>query len=58
MVRENLLEIDELRKMHDEFYRELYDCFGLEKCLRHSNLMDGPPQGIIGKKSRRLLPIQ
>merc|ERR1712038_2219482 len=44
LVRENLLEIDELRKMHDEFYRELYDCFGLEKCLRHSNLMDGPPQ--------------
>ena len=31
--------------MHDEFYRELYDCFGLETCLRHSNLMDGPPQG-------------
>merc|ERR1712061_230761 len=30
--------------MHDEFYRELYDCFGLETCLRHSNLMDGPPQ--------------
>jgi len=44
LVRENLLEIDELRKMHDEFYRELYDCFGLETCLRHSNLMDGPPQ--------------
>jgi len=44
LVRENLLEIDELRKMHDEFYRELYDCFGLETCLRHSDLMDGPPQ--------------
>merc|ERR1711944_232951 len=44
LVRENLLEIDELRKQHDEFYRELYDCFGLETCLRHSNLMDGPPQ--------------
>jgi len=44
LVRENLLEIDELRKTHEQFYRELYDCFGLETCLRHSDLMDGPPQ--------------
>jgi len=45
LVRENLLEIDELRKTHEEFYKELYDCFGLETCLRHSDLLDsGPPQ--------------
>jgi len=44
LVRENLLEIDQLRKMHDEFYKELYDCFGLETCLRHAGVhLDGPP---------------
>jgi len=44
LVRENLLEIDNLRYIQDEFYKELHDCFGLEKCLRESNMMDGPPQ--------------
>lgn len=50
LVRENLLEIDELRKMHDDFYKELYECFGLETCLRHSNLLDsGPPADVGGQ---------
>jgi len=44
LVRESLLEIDQLRQMQDEFYRELYDCFGLEGCLKEGNAMDGPPQ--------------
>lgn len=44
LVRENLLEIDNLRYIQDEFYKDLHECFGLEKCLREANLMDGPPQ--------------
>lgn len=44
LVRENLLEIDNLRYIQDEFFKELHECFGLEKCLRESNLQDGPPQ--------------
>ena len=44
MVRENLLEIDNLRYLQDEFFKELHECFGLEKCLREASLTDGPPQ--------------
>jgi len=44
LVRESLLEIDQLRQMQDEFYQELHDCFGLEGCLKEGDLMDGPPQ--------------
>lgn len=44
MVRDSLLEIEELAEIHDEFYKELHDCFGLEKCMKQANLLDGPPQ--------------
>ena len=43
-MRENLLEIDNLRYLQDEFFKELHECFGLEKCLREASLTDGPPQ--------------
>merc|ERR1719486_175041 len=34
MVRDNLLEIDDLKREHDAIYSELLSCYGLEKCLR------------------------
>ena len=43
MVRENLLAIDELRDEQDRIYQELHDCFGLERCRKQENFIDGPP---------------
>merc|ERR1711997_815222 len=43
LVRENLLAIDELRDEHDKIYQELHDCFGLERCRKQENFLDGPP---------------
>ena len=34
MVRDNLLELDDLKREHDAIYSELLSCYGLEKCLR------------------------
>ena len=43
MVRENLLAIDELRDIHDKIYEEIHECFGLERCRKQENFIDGPP---------------
>jgi len=43
LVRENLLAIDELRDEQDRIYQDLHDCFGLEKCRKEENFIDGPP---------------
>merc|ERR1711976_149293 len=43
LVRENLLAIDELRDEQDRIYQELHDCFGLERCRKQENFIDGPP---------------
>ena len=46
MVRENLLAIDELREEQDSIYKELHECFGLEKCRKEENdqtVLTGPP---------------
>jgi hypothetical protein len=40
LVRDNLLEIDQLRAEHEDLYRELQSCFGLERCLRGSGVVD------------------
>ena len=42
-MRENLLAIDELRDEQDQIYQELHDCFGLERCRKQENFIDGPP---------------
>ena len=42
-MRENLLAIDELRDEQDRIYQDLHDCFGLEKCRKEENFIDGPP---------------
>ena len=42
-MRENLLAIDELRDEQDRIYQELHDCFGLERCRKQENFIDGPP---------------
>ena len=34
MVRDNLLELDDLKREHDAIYSELLSCYGLEKCLK------------------------
>ena len=34
MVRDNLLELDDLKREHDAIYSELLGCYGLEKCLK------------------------
>ena len=31
-------------QVHDEFYKELHDCFGLESCIKQANMLGGPPQ--------------
>jgi hypothetical protein len=43
LVRENLLAIDELRDIHDKIYEEIHECFGLERCRKQENFIDGPP---------------
>ena len=46
LVRENLLAIDELREEQDSIYKELHECFGLEKCRKEENdqtVLTGPP---------------
>merc|ERR1719350_54409 len=43
LVRENLLAIDELRDIHDKIYDEIHECFGLERCRKQENFIDGPP---------------
>ena len=43
MVRENLLAIDELRDIHDKIYEEIHECFGLERCRKQENFIEGPP---------------
>ena len=34
MVRDNLIELDDLKREHDAIYSELLGCYGLEKCLQ------------------------
>jgi len=43
LVRENLLAIDELRDEQDAIYQDLHECFGLERCRKQENFIDGPP---------------
>ena len=43
LVRENILAIDELRDIHDKIYEEIHECFGLERCRKQENFIDGPP---------------
>ncbi len=45
MVRENLLEIDQLRDDQDALFKELHDCFGLENCMKSQkvDVFAGPP---------------
>lgn len=40
LVRENLAELDLLRLEHEEIYKEIQSCYGLEKCLKSTNLLD------------------
>ena len=49
LVRENLLAIDELRDTHDKIYDEIHECFGLERCRKQENFIDGPPPRKIQK---------
>ena len=39
LVHENVLEVDKLRLEHEALYKELQSCYGLEKCLKGSNLL-------------------
>ena len=34
LVRKNMMELDDLKREHEEIYRELQSCYGLEKCLK------------------------
>jgi len=34
MVRDNLIELDDLKREHDAIYGDLLSCYGLEKCLK------------------------
>lgn len=40
MVRESLGELDLLRKEHEDIYREIQSCYGLEKCMKEFNILD------------------
>ena len=42
LVRENLLELDEIRKEQEDVYKELQHCYGLEKCLKEFDLLFAP----------------
>merc|ERR1711899_637276 len=57
LVRENLLNIDELRDEQDRIYQELHDCFGLEKCRKEENFIDGPPTHGENIQARALLTM-
>merc|ERR1712141_243434 len=57
LVRENLLNIDELRDEQDRIYQELHDCFGPEKCRKEENFIDGPPTHGENIQARALLTM-
>merc|ERR1712001_453290 len=57
LVRENLLAIDELRDEQDQIYQDLHDCFGLEKCRKEENFIDGPPSHGENIQARALLTM-
>jgi hypothetical protein len=38
LVRENLLELDDIKRDHEDIFRELQECYGLEKCLKGLDL--------------------
>jgi len=44
LVRDSLYEIEELAEVHDAFYKELHDCFGLENCIKQANILGQPLQ--------------
>ncbi len=47
LVRENLLEVESLRKEHEAIYRELQGCFGLEECLAPSGMLGRNIGGLV-----------
>lgn len=40
LVREMLIEADDLKREHDRLYKELQSCYGLEDCLRGFDLLN------------------
>lgn len=42
LVRDNLLELDEIRKEQEDIYREMQACYGLEKCLKQFDMLYAP----------------
>ena len=39
LVRQNLLELDQIREEHDDILKELQGCYGIERCLKEFNLL-------------------
>ena len=44
-------------KVHDEFYKELHDCFGIESCIKQANMLGGPPQSKLFLKLINLILV-
>ena len=49
MVRRNLVELDALRDEQEEIYNEMLNCYGLERCLKQTNVL-----GLDTRKSNRI----
>ena len=40
LVREYLLDIEDLKREHEGLYKQLQSCYGLERCLSSFNLLE------------------
>ena len=44
------MDVEDLKRQHEEIYRELQGCFGLERCLTNFNLVEANVGESIEKK--------
>ena len=45
-----MLELEDIRREHEDIYKELQGCYGLEKCLGQFNLLDAN----VGKSNENI----
>jgi len=58
LVRDQITEVEELKREHDEIYNQITGCFGLEKCLGEFDLLNMEPGSKLYQLGLRRLEVE